>query len=98
MSTFYLEQISKTGNLEANWFPGQNKPVLLSQLLEPKSNSPKIRQDQKAKLLGYSSSDLKRSKHDPICKVLMNQVVSKEIEPLNRPQMTSKDLKKEPFK
>ena len=62
--TFSLEQISRTGNLDANLIPRQYKLDFMSRFMEPKSINPKLRQDQKAKELGYSSSALQRYRHN----------------------------------
>ena len=47
-------------NLEFNWNLRQYKPDLLAIIMEIKSNNPKLKRDQIAKELGFSSSTLKR--------------------------------------
>ena len=62
--TLPLEQISKTGKLDANLILRQYKLDLMSQFMELESSNPKVRQDQKAKELSYSSSTLQRCRLD----------------------------------
>ena len=61
--TFPLERISETGNLDFNLILRQYKQDLMAGIRERKSINPKIRPDQIAKKLGYSSSTLKRYRH-----------------------------------
>ena len=62
--TFSLEQISKTGNLDANLLLRQYKLELMSRFVEIKSITPKLTQKQIAKELGFSYSTLKRYRND----------------------------------
>ena len=61
---FSSEQISKTGNLDANLILRQNKLDLMSRFMELKSINPKLGQDQIAKEVSYSCSTLQRYRHD----------------------------------
>ena len=63
-NTFSLEQLSKTGNLDANLILHQYKINLMSRFREVKSVNPKIKQSGIAKELGCSSSTLQGSRHD----------------------------------
>ena len=63
-NTFSLEQISKTGNLDANLILRQYKLDLMSRFMEMKSNNPKFTQKQISKELGFSDSTLKRYRND----------------------------------
>ena len=87
-NTFSLEQISKTGNLDANLILRQYKLDLMSRFMEMKSNNPKLTQKQIAKGLGYSDSTLKRYRND-----INMQSPYRYNEP-KRPQMTSNDPKR----
>ena len=51
----FSEQISKTGNFDAKLKLRQNKQNFMSRFLELKSINRKLRQDQIAEELGYSS-------------------------------------------
>ena len=55
MSTFSVEQVSKTGNLNANLILPQYKLDLISRYMELNSNNPNLRQDQIAKKLGFQT-------------------------------------------
>ena len=59
MSTFSLEQISKTGILDAKLILRQYKQDLMARFMENKFINPKIKQKQTAKEMGYSDSTLK---------------------------------------
>ena len=61
---FSVEQLSKTGNLDANLVLRQNRLDLMSRFLETESVIPKLRWDQLAKVLGCSSSTLQRYRQD----------------------------------
>ena len=45
-NTFSLEQISKTGNLDANLILRQYKLDIMARFMETKSNNPKLTQKQ----------------------------------------------------
>ena len=62
--TFPSNQISKTGKLGAQLKLRHYKLDLITRFIEFKSINPKIRQDQKAKELSYSSSILQRCRPD----------------------------------
>ena len=59
-NAFSLQQISQTVNLDSNLITRQYKLDLMARFMEIKSMSPKLRQDQIAKVLGCSSSTLQR--------------------------------------
>ena len=87
-NTFSLEQISKTGELNANLILRQYKLDLMARFMEKKSNNPKLTQKEIAKELGYSSSTLQRYRND----ISMNSPY--RYSEFKRPQMTSNDLKR----
>ena len=87
-NTFSLEQISKTGELNANLILRQYKLDLMARFMEKKSNNPKLTQKEIAKELGYSSSTLQRYRND----ISMNSPY--RYNGFKRPQMTSNDLKR----
>ena len=51
-STCSLEQISKTGKLDANLTSCQNNLVVMSKMMEIESNTPTLPQNQTAQHLG----------------------------------------------
>ena len=59
-NTFFLQQIQKTSNLDANLISRQNKPNLMAEFIRMKYEDPKLKQSQKAKQLGHSTSTLQR--------------------------------------
>ena len=63
-NTFSLEQISRTGNLDANLILLQHKLDLMARFMEMKSVNPKIKRKEIARELGYSSSTLQRYGQD----------------------------------
>ena len=56
--------MSETGSLDVNLILRQYKLYSMGRLMEIKSDNPKLRQDQIAKEIGYSSSTLQRYRHD----------------------------------
>ena len=52
-NTFSLEQISKTGNLNADLILRQYKLDLMCRFMEMKSNNPKFTQKQISRELGF---------------------------------------------
>ena len=86
-NTFSLEQISRTGNLDANLVLRQHKLDLMTRFVENNSINPKLKQKEIAKELGYSSSTLQRYRNDIKCKVHINQTIPKDLQ-------TSNDLKR----
>ena len=63
-NTFSLEQISKTDNLDSNLLLRQYNFDLMARFMEIKSTNPKIKQNEIAKDLGFSSSTLQRYRSD----------------------------------
>ena len=63
-NTFYLEQISKTGNLDSNLISRQYKFDLMARFMEIKTVNAKLKQNQIAKELGYSTSTLQSYRND----------------------------------
>ena len=59
-----LQQISRTGNLDPNLIPRQNKLALLSKFMCIKFENPKIKQSEIANQLGYSTSTSQRYRND----------------------------------
>ena len=64
INTFSIKQISKTGLFESSWILRQYKLALMARFMEINSANPKLRQDQKAKEIGWSSSILQRYGYD----------------------------------
>ena len=63
-TTFSLQQISKTGNLDSNLISRQNKLNLIAKFVQIKFESPKLKQSEIADQLGYPSSTPKRYRND----------------------------------
>ena len=78
--TFSLEQISRTGEVDANSILRQHKLGLMARFLEMKTVNPKMKQKEIAKDLGYSSSTLQRYRYDKKCKILIKQRIPKELQ------------------
>ena len=87
---FSLEQISKTGNLDANLFFSQHKLDLMTRFMEIKSIKPKMKWKERARDLSYSSSALQRYGQDQKMQSHYKSTNSKKV---NWSQMTSNDLK-----
>ena len=87
-NTFSLEQISKTGNLDANLILRQYKLDIMARFMETKSNNPKLTQKQIAKSLGYSDSTVKRYRND------IKMASPYRIDGLKRPRLTSIEASK----
>ena len=45
-NTFSLQQISRTGNLDANLISTQNKPNLMADFMRKKYENPKLKQSE----------------------------------------------------
>ena len=84
---FSLEQVSKTNNLDANSKLQQDKLDSICRFEKLKSINPKLKQDQIAKELGYSSSTLQRYRHD----IKVQSRYKSNGPKKQRAQMTSKD-------
>ena len=63
-NTFSLEQISRTGNVDAKLILRQHKLDLMARVVEIKSINPRMKQKGIAKELGCSSSTLQRYRND----------------------------------
>ena len=59
-NTFSLEQMSRTGNLDANLILRQHTLDLMARFMEIKSINPKLKEKEIGKELRYSSSTLQR--------------------------------------
>ena len=59
-SSFSLQQISKTSNLDANLLSRQYKLNLMADFMRIKYKNPRLKQSEVADRLGYPSSTLKR--------------------------------------
>ena len=59
-NSFCSQQISKTGNLDANLILRQHKLDLMARFMEIKSANSKWKQNETNKELGYSSSTSQR--------------------------------------
>ena len=81
-NTFSLEQISKTGNLDANLILRQYKLDIMARFMEMKSNNPKLTQKQICKELGFSDSTVKRYRND------IKMASPYRIDGLKRPRLT----------
>ena len=86
-NTFSVEQMSRTGSLDANLILRQHKLDLMSRIMEIKSTTPKIKQKKISKELGFSSATLQRYR----CDIKM-QSLYKSNNPKKTPK-TSNDLK-----
>ena len=62
--TFFLEQKSRTGNLDAILLLRQHKLFYMARFMEIKSINPKKRKSEITKELGYSSSTLHCYRYD----------------------------------
>ena len=83
--TFFLQQISKTGNLDSKFISRQYK--LMSDFMRVNYENPKLKQLQKSKQLGYSTSTLQRHRND------INTLSPCRIQPNNTNKRTKKSLK-----
>ena len=59
-NTFSLEQTSRTGNIAANLLLRQHKLDFIARFMEVKTVNPKMKQKERARESGYSSSTLRR--------------------------------------
>ena len=63
-SSFSLQQISRTGNLDSNLISRQYKLNLVADFMRIKYENPKMKQSEKANQLCYSTSTLQRYRND----------------------------------
>ena len=59
-NTFTLQQIQKTGNLDANLISRQYKLNLMADFMRVKYQNPKTKQSEIANQLGHSTSTLQK--------------------------------------
>ena len=95
-----LFQIYNTGNLDSSLIFRQYKLELMARFMEFKSLNPKLGKNQTAKELGFSSSISQQYRNDINMLSLyifppnsQKRKIEISNEDLNRPQMTSKDVK-----
>ena len=62
--TFFLQQISRTGNLDSNLISRQYKRNLMADFIRVKYENPKLKQSQIANQLSYSTSLSQRYRND----------------------------------
>ena len=101
-NTFSIEETSKTGSLDSNLIVRQYKLDLTAMFMEIKSINPKLKQSERTKELGCSSSTFQLYRQDtnmlshyripPNSNKRKDKISNREHDP-ERPQMTSKDLK-----
>ena len=103
-NSFFLQQIQKTSNLDANLISRQYKLNLMADFMRVKYENPKMKQSQIANQLGLSSSTVQRYRNDinmlSPYRINPNNVKKRtkkakidDITDLKRPQMTSNDVK-----
>ena len=101
-TTFPVEQISKTGNRVSDLITRQFKLHLMARFMELKSVNPRLRQDQRAKEIGCSTSTLQRYRNDinmlSPCRIPPNsnrrkQKSSNHERDPEKPRLTSFDFK-----
>ena len=63
-SSFSVQQIKKTSNLDANLISRQNKLNLMADFMRVKYENPKMKHSETAKSLSLSSSTLQRYRND----------------------------------
>ena len=89
-NNFFLQQIQKTSNLDANLISRQYKFNLMADFMRLKYENPKMKQCEIAKQLSLSSSTLQRYKNE------INMLSPYRIEP-NNTKKRSKRVKKTGF-
>ena len=83
-NSFFLQQIQKTSNLDANLISRQYKLNLMADFMRVKYQSPKMRQSELANQLSMSSSTLQRYRNDK------NMLSPYSINPNNTNKRTKK--------
>ena len=83
-NTFFLQQIQKTINLDANLISRQCKLNLMANFMKFKYENPKLKQPQIADQLGLSTSTLQRYRND------INMLSPYRINPKNNHKSTKK--------
>ena len=76
-SSFSLQQVSRTGNLDPNLISRQSKLDLMSKFMCIKFEKPKMKQSEIANQLGYSTSTLQRYRND------INMLSPYRVHPIN---------------
>ena len=84
-NSFSLQQIQKTGNLDANLISRQDKLNLMADFMRVKYENPKMRQSQIAIQLGLTSSTLQRYRN------YINMLSPYRINPKNTNERTKKN-------
>ena len=103
-NSFFLQQIQKTSNLDANLISREYKLNLMADFMRVKYENPRMRQSELANQLGMSSSILQRYRNDinmlSPYRINPNNVKKRskkakidDIGDLKRPEMTSNDVK-----
>ena len=103
-NSFSLQQIQKTSNLDANLISREYKLNLMADFMRVKYENPRMKQSEIANQLGMSSSTVQRYRNDinmlsPYrinpnnTKKLSKKAKIDDIGDLERPQMTSNDVK-----
>ena len=103
-NTFSLQQISRTGNFDANLISRQYKLNLMADFMWVKYEKPKMKQSEIANRIGLSSSTLQRDRNDiimlPVYRIQPNntnkrtkKVKNKIVTTIQTTIMISKDFK-----
>ena len=104
-NSFSLQQIQRTSNLDANLISRQYKLNLMAYFMRVKYENPKMKQSEIANQLGMSSYTLQRYRNDinmlSPYRINPNNVKKRtkktkidDISDLKRPQMTSRQTRK----
>ena len=102
-NSFFLQQIQKTNNLDANLISRQYKLNLMADFMRVKYENPRLKQSEIANQLGMSSSTVQRYRNDinmlSPYRISPNNTKKRskkakidDIGDLKRPQMTSRQL------
>ena len=83
-NSFFLQQIQKTSNLDANLISRQYKLNLMADFMRFKYENPKMKHSEIANQLGLSSSILQRDRND------INMLSAYRINPNNTNKRTKK--------
>ena len=83
-NSFFLQQISRTGNLDSNLISRQYNLNLLANFMRIKFEIPKLKQSGLANQLGYSTGTLQRYRND------INMLSPYRINPNNTNKRTKK--------
>ena len=83
-NSFYLQQIQKTSNLDANLISRQYKLNLMADFMRVKHENPKMKQSEVANQLCISSSTIQRYRND------INMLSPNRINPNNTKKQSKK--------